>query len=344
MIAVDTKPNDTDGVLLRTPLKNKFQFPFKLHQLLDDAAKEGNEHIVSWLPHGKAFKVHSKKEFENEILPRYYSATTKYRSFSRQLSIYGFKRMKEGSSNTTSCAAKDHGAYCHPLMSRGNQELCKLMVREKIKNDRSASGISTNAAQKIQGLRQQQQHGLHSPAFVPHYEASHRVLHQQEHYNCATNCPQVPIAISRLPPSNTMAALEQAMPTCLMPLQEQEGTADAGDGLLEFAIEANVYLDAAELHKRTTGCLPASAQKQGGNDDASPSSEKPGTDFSFRMYPTTAAPWTSEQDFFTLFDHEELDVKGETEILNRLECLLPTMCSTLVLPQAKPERHVNLIA
>ena len=38
-------------------------FPFKLHRMLIDAEKEGNESIVSWLPHGRSFKVNNKDEF-----------------------------------------------------------------------------------------------------------------------------------------------------------------------------------------------------------------------------------------------------------------------------------------
>ena len=36
-------------------------FPWKLHEMLEDATKEGNEHIVSWQPHGYSFIVHKPK-------------------------------------------------------------------------------------------------------------------------------------------------------------------------------------------------------------------------------------------------------------------------------------------
>lgn len=42
-------------------------FPFKLHQMLSEAEKDGKESIVSWLPNGEAFKVHKKDKFVDEI-------------------------------------------------------------------------------------------------------------------------------------------------------------------------------------------------------------------------------------------------------------------------------------
>lgn len=43
-------------------------FPWKLHEMLKDATAEHKENVVSWLPEGKAFKVHSVPEFL-DILP-----------------------------------------------------------------------------------------------------------------------------------------------------------------------------------------------------------------------------------------------------------------------------------
>ena len=52
-------------------------FPFKLHEMLDDVASNhaNEEDIVSWQPHGKAFRVHKPKEFAKSIMPRYFKQT-----------------------------------------------------------------------------------------------------------------------------------------------------------------------------------------------------------------------------------------------------------------------------
>ena len=42
-------------------------FPFRLHQMLDDAAPMGFQEVVSWLPHGKAFRVWQKEVFALDI-------------------------------------------------------------------------------------------------------------------------------------------------------------------------------------------------------------------------------------------------------------------------------------
>ncbi len=131
--------NELLTVFLVIPaIAHQFEFPFKLHQLLEDASREGNENIVSWNTDGKAFKIHSKGEFEMQISRRYFSslAGPKFRSFQRQLAIYGFKRKKDPS-------FPDCGAYCHPLFIRGQPGLCTGMVRKKIK-DKSGARVTVS--------------------------------------------------------------------------------------------------------------------------------------------------------------------------------------------------------
>jgi hypothetical protein len=46
-------------------------FPWRVHDMLDAAQKEGLGHIVSWQSHGRAFTVHKPKDFVEQIMPRY---------------------------------------------------------------------------------------------------------------------------------------------------------------------------------------------------------------------------------------------------------------------------------
>jgi hypothetical protein len=114
----------------------KFAFPFKLHSILESAGSSGQESIISWLPSGKAFKIHKPKEFADVIMPQYFNQT-KYRSFQRQLYIYGFDRVKDKSSD-------DYGAYFHELFVRGASDLCLDMQRKKIKG----TGLSNEERRK----------------------------------------------------------------------------------------------------------------------------------------------------------------------------------------------------
>jgi hypothetical protein len=59
---------------------NSFQFPWKLHDMLDDAAAGGLESIVSWTDNGRSFKVHKPQKFVESVMCRYFKQT-KYKSF-----------------------------------------------------------------------------------------------------------------------------------------------------------------------------------------------------------------------------------------------------------------------
>jgi hypothetical protein len=54
---------------LRVCLKGNF--PVQLHFVLSEMAMDGLEHIASWQPHGRSFKVHDRKAFVNSVLGRY---------------------------------------------------------------------------------------------------------------------------------------------------------------------------------------------------------------------------------------------------------------------------------
>ncbi len=69
-------------------------------------------------------------------MPQYFNQT-KYRSFQRQLYIYGFDRIKDKASD-------DYGAYFHELFVRGASDLCLDMQRKKIKG----TGLSNEERRK----------------------------------------------------------------------------------------------------------------------------------------------------------------------------------------------------
>jgi hypothetical protein len=73
----------------------KSLFPYTLFTLLEEAERDGYESIVSWRPCGEAFKVINRDEFMKQVLPRYFKQT-KYKSFIRQLNLWGFSCLHEG--------------------------------------------------------------------------------------------------------------------------------------------------------------------------------------------------------------------------------------------------------
>merc|ERR1712014_470176 len=78
------------------------------------------------------------------VMPRYFDQT-KYRSFQRQLYIYGFDRIRK--SKTT--PDEEAGAYSHKLLVRGSAELCLDMTRTKVK------GTGMSNAKRQQRVRAQ---------------------------------------------------------------------------------------------------------------------------------------------------------------------------------------------
>ncbi len=59
---------------------NTFQFPWKLHDMLDTVADEGLEDVVSWEDNGRSFRVHQTQKFVESVMPRWFKQS-KYKSF-----------------------------------------------------------------------------------------------------------------------------------------------------------------------------------------------------------------------------------------------------------------------
>jgi len=83
-------------------------FPAKLYRMLQETEACGEGHIVSFTPGGGGVLIHDEDAFLKVVLPKYFRHK-RLQSFRRQLSMYGFKRLKGG---------PDQGAYAHELFHR----------------------------------------------------------------------------------------------------------------------------------------------------------------------------------------------------------------------------------
>uniref|UniRef100_A0A7S1BT15 HSF-type DNA-binding domain-containing protein n=1 Tax=Corethron hystrix TaxID=216773 RepID=A0A7S1BT15_9STRA len=89
--------------------------------------------MICWVDHGRAFVIKKDwKRLEEEFLCRIFSHS-KYRSFTKQLSIYGFKQFTAGI---------DKGCFYNEYFLRGNRSLAKKMQRN-LKKTRIPFGKGT---------------------------------------------------------------------------------------------------------------------------------------------------------------------------------------------------------
>jgi hypothetical protein len=102
--------------------KNKHQtkqvsqkFPETLMTILSD---ERHIDSIRWVPGKDLFFFVDSTKFTDEVLPQYFRKT-KFVSFTRRLSRWGFRQVKKGS---------HAGCFFHPLFLQGNKELSKEMV------------------------------------------------------------------------------------------------------------------------------------------------------------------------------------------------------------------------
>jgi hypothetical protein len=80
---------------------SKLRFPFRLHDMLLDATKNGFEDVIGWLPSGTAFQIVDQELFEEYILQAYFDMT-KYKSFQRQLNLYRFQLKRSATDKSQS--------------------------------------------------------------------------------------------------------------------------------------------------------------------------------------------------------------------------------------------------
>jgi len=94
--------NSVSAILSAGEASRDPTFPVKLHQIL---SARDFEDIISWLPHGRSFRVLQPKAFEERVIPLFFRHG-RYASFARQVNGWGFKRV---------CNGPDYGAYYHEV-------------------------------------------------------------------------------------------------------------------------------------------------------------------------------------------------------------------------------------
>ena len=98
------------------------RFPTKLYALLSQPQLS---QIITWMPHGRSWKVLKPRVFEQTVLPVFFESDN-YHSFNRVINAWSFRRKSSGA---------DRGSYFHEVCSRifvVNTLLYKLLVKSKL--------------------------------------------------------------------------------------------------------------------------------------------------------------------------------------------------------------------
>jgi hypothetical protein len=119
--------------------------------MLDEAEELDFSDVVSWNSSGVSFKVHKRTEFSRKIMTTYFKQT-KYKSFLRQLNLYGFVRTHHGCHKAS---------YSHKHFLRRDVPALYLLHRHKvaiskqkpapIREDSYSNSLSTPGFEDMQG-------------------------------------------------------------------------------------------------------------------------------------------------------------------------------------------------
>lgn len=91
----------------------------KIHHML---SQEKYAKWISWMPHGRAFRIVVPKRLEQSGTFRDYFGYSRYGAFVTQLNTHGFKHISKG---------EDRNCYYHESMLRGLAHLAKYMPAPK---------------------------------------------------------------------------------------------------------------------------------------------------------------------------------------------------------------------
>ena len=104
--------------MIEKHIESERNFPACLHEMLSN---EHYSHIISWMPHGRAWKVYNKRLLVGDPILSKILGLPSYASFTRQLSEWGFKMLHQ--------AGPDYGCYYHECFLQGHPQLTALMKK-----------------------------------------------------------------------------------------------------------------------------------------------------------------------------------------------------------------------
>jgi hypothetical protein len=138
-------------------LNKAFEFPTRLHDLLEQAEERGYGDVISWVDEN-GFKIHDKEKLV-PILNQCFRIT-KFKSFLRQLQAWGFRRVHFG---------PNKGLCTHALFKRGDRSLSASMKRRYSNNtsERTKASPAVTTMTSAKGTMQFTKDTLSEPSVSP---------------------------------------------------------------------------------------------------------------------------------------------------------------------------------
>jgi hypothetical protein len=100
-------------------------FPYKLYEMLEYACDSEFSSSLSWSADGSCFIIHDKEVMMDDLAPMFFKQT-KFRSFTRQLNIWGFVR--------SDTLGGQKGSWQHKDFLRGRPDLLTEIERTEVKS------------------------------------------------------------------------------------------------------------------------------------------------------------------------------------------------------------------
>jgi len=90
-VTFETPSKSVAGMQEQQQFQQQQTFPFKLYNMLEYACDSEFGSCISWTADGSEFIIHDKEVMMDNLAPMFFNQT-KFRSFTRQLNIWGFVR------------------------------------------------------------------------------------------------------------------------------------------------------------------------------------------------------------------------------------------------------------
>lgn len=103
-------------------------FPEIMMNLMNYATernKTEKDFCIAWAPDGKSFVIHNRHEFTSMVIPKFFGASTKFKSFTRKLYQWGFRQLNRG------IHTEERLVFGHQHFQRDHADLLVHMIHHK---------------------------------------------------------------------------------------------------------------------------------------------------------------------------------------------------------------------